>query len=136
MSRHLLRTAMVMGIAALAFSFAGTVRAEDTSTSTNAPATAPAPKPKRHQFTGIVESIDAKAGTAIVKKDTESKTFKIGEKTKYSTVDKKEAAVTDIKVGDKVLVSYTEEGGALIAHKIGVPAVPAKKEKEKEAPKN
>jgi Cu/Ag efflux protein CusF len=128
MSRHLLRTAMVMGITALAFSFAAPVRAADEA------ASAP-PKPKRHQFTGIIESIDAKAGSAIVKKDTESKTFKIGEKTKYSTVDKKEAAVTDIKVGDKVLVSYTEEGGVLTAHKIGVPAVPAKKEKEKEAPK-
>ena len=121
MSRHLLRTAMVVGIAALALSVAAPVRAADEA--------AP-PKPKRHQFTGIVESIDAKAGTAIVKKDTESKTFKIGEKTKYSTVDKKEAAVGDIKVGDKVTVSYTEEGGALIAHKIGVPASVAKKEKE------
>src|ERR1051325_3469568 len=87
MSRHLLRTAMVVGIAALALSVAAPVRAADEA--------AP-PKPKRHQFTGIVESIDAKAGTAIVKKDTESKTFKIGEKTKYSTVDKKEAAVGDI----------------------------------------
>ncbi len=123
MSRHLLRTAMVMGIAALALSVAAPVRAADEA------ATA-APKPKRHQFTGIVESIDAKAGTAIVKKDTESKTFKIGEKTKYSTTDKKEAAVADIKVGDKVTVFYTEEGGALIAHKIGVPASVTKKEKE------
>jgi Cu/Ag efflux protein CusF len=113
---------MALGIAALAFSVAAPVRAAEE---------AAAPKPKKHQFTGMVESIDATAGTAIVKKDTESKTFKIGEKTKYSTAEKKEAAVTDIKVGGKVTVWYTEEGGALIAHKIGVPASVAKKEKEK-----
>lgn len=117
MSRHLLRTAMALGIAALAFSFAAPVRAED----------APKPeKPKRHQFTGVIESIDAKAGTLILKKDTESKTFKVGEKTKYSTLDKKEAALADIKVGDKVKVAYTEENGVATAHKIGPPDVPKK----------
>ena len=123
MSRHLLRTAMALGIAALAFSFVAPVRAADEAT------TAP-PKPKRHQFTGVIESVDAKAGTVIAKKDAESKTFKVSDKTKYSTTDKKEAALADIKVGDKVTISYTEEGGALLAHKIGVPASVAKKEKE------
>ncbi|HUJ70897.1 MAG TPA: DUF5666 domain-containing protein [Verrucomicrobiae bacterium] len=120
MSRHLLRTAMALGIAALAFSFVAPVRAQET--------TAPPPKPKPHQYTGIIESIDSKAGTVIVKKDTESKTFKLGEKTKFSTADKKEAALADIKVGDKVTVRYTEDGGVLTALKIGVPAAAAKKE--------
>ena len=120
MSRHLLRTAMALGIAALAFSFVAPVRAQDT-------AATPPPKPKPHQYTGIIESIDSKAGTVIVKKDAESKTFKLGEKTKFSTTDKKEAALADIKVGDKVTVRYTEDGGVLTALKIGVPAA-AKKE--------
>jgi Cu/Ag efflux protein CusF len=120
---------MALGIAALAFSFAAPVWAADTSTPTTA--TTPKPdKPKRHQFTGVIESIDAKAGTVIAKKDTESKTFKVSDKTKYSTTDKKDAALADIKVGDKVTIAYTEEGGALIAHKIGVPASVTKKEKE------
>jgi Cu/Ag efflux protein CusF len=123
MSRHLLRGAMAVGIAAVALSIAMPVRAADDTTP-------PPPKPKSHQWTGSVESIDSKAGTVIVKKDTESKTFKIGEKTKYSTVDKKEAAVTDIKVGDKVTVRYTEADGVATALKIGVPASVAKKEKE------
>ena len=123
MSKHLLRAAMALSIAAVAFSLAAPVRAQD----------APKPeKPKRHQFTGVIESIDAKAGSAIVKKDTESKTFKIVEKTKYSTIDKKEAALADIKVGDKVTVTYTEEGGVLTAHKIGVPESVKKKEKEQQ----
>jgi Cu/Ag efflux protein CusF len=109
---------MALGIAALALSFTEPVRAQDTSTN------APPPKMKRHQFTGEVTAIDAKAGTVIVKKaGADSKTFKIGEKTKYSTADKKDAALADIKVGDKVTVSYTEdEGGVLTAHKIGPPA--------------
>jgi|SRR5579859_6150909 len=122
MKNHLLRTATALGIAALAFSFAASVQAGDTSTPTTATAPAPAPaKPKRHQYTGIVESIDAKAGTAIVKKDAESKTFKIVEKTKYSTLEKKDAAVTDIKVGDKVTVIYVEEDGVNTARRIGPP---------------
>jgi Cu/Ag efflux protein CusF len=120
MSRHLLRATMALGIAALALSFTAPARSEDQ----------PAPKPKRHQFTGIVESVDAKAGSVIVKKDAESKTFKLVEKTKYSTTEKKEAALADIKVGDKVTVAYSEEGGVLTAHKIGVPASVAKKERE------
>jgi Cu/Ag efflux protein CusF len=124
MRRHLLRTAMALGIAALAFSFTVPVRAQDATTT-------PPPKPekaKRQAFTGLIESVDAKAGTVIVKKGTESKTFKLGDKTKYSTADKKEAALADIKVGDKVKVGYTEENGVATAHRIGPPDVPKKTE--------
>ena len=112
MSKHLLRGTMVLSIVAVALAFTAPVRAQDA---------AKPEKAKRRQFTGLIESIDAKAGTVIVKKDTESKTFKIGEKTKYATVDKKEAAITDIKVGDKVKVAYTEESGVATAHRIGPP---------------
>ena len=123
MSRHLLRTAMALGIATLAFSFTAPVRGQD--------ATTPPPKPekaKRQSFTGLVESIDAKAGSVIVKKGTESKTFKVGDKTKYSTTDKKDAALADIKLGDKVKIAYTEENGVATAHRIGPPDVPKKTE--------
>ena len=124
MNKHLLRGAMAVGIAAIALSFAAPVRAADDTT--------PPPKPKAHQWTGIVESIDSKAETAIVKKDTESKTFKLTEKTRYSTVDKKDATASDIKVGDKVTVRYTETDGVATALRIGVPASVAKKEKEEQ----
>ena len=112
MRKLLLRTA----VAALALSFTGLMQAQET----NAPA--PPPKPRPQQWTGEVASIDAKAGTVIVKKGSESKTFKISDKTRYSTVEKpKGATLVDIKVGDKVTVYYTEEAGALTAHSIGVP---------------
>jgi len=76
----------------------------------------------------LIESVDAKAGSVIVKKGVESKTFKVGDKTKYSTADKKDAALADIKVGDKVKVAYTDENGVLTAHRIGPPDVPKKTE--------
>jgi Cu/Ag efflux protein CusF len=128
MSRQLLRAAMALGIASLALSFAAPVRAADT----NAPTTTTAPKPRPRHYTGLVESIDAKAGTVIVKKDAESKTFTIGDKTKYSTLDKKDATLADIKVGDKVTVAYTEDNGVLTAVKIGPTDAAKKKEKEEQ----
>ena|ERR1035437_1284977 len=112
MSKHLQRAAMVLSIAAVAFAFTAPVRAQDA---------AKPEKPKKQVFTGLIESIDAKAGTVVIKKGTESKSFKIGDKTKYATADKKEAAITDIKVGDKVKVAYSEENGVATAHKIGPP---------------
>ena len=120
---------MALGIAALALSFTGLVQAQGTSTTTNAPAPAPAPapaKPKRQQYTGEVGSIDAKAGTLIVKKGAESKTFKIGEKTHYTTEAKPKgtAAVADVKVGDKVTVHYTEADGVATAHGVQVASEP------------
>ena len=70
---------------------------------------------------------DTCQNVVIVKKEgAESKTFKISEKTKYATADKKEALVTDIKVGDKVTVWYTEEDGVLTAHRIAPPAAQRK----------
>ena len=71
---------------------------------------------------------EVKSGSVIVKKGTESKTFKVGDKTKYSTTDKKDAALADIKVGDKVKVGYTDENGVLAAHRVGPPDVPKKTE--------
>jgi Cu/Ag efflux protein CusF len=121
MSKHLLRATMALSIAAVALVFTAPARAQDSGTP-------PPPKPKHQQFTGVIESIDAKAETVIVKKDTGSKTFKIIEKTKYATADKKDAVLTDIKVGDKVKVTYTEADGVATAHRIGPPDVPKKTE--------
>lgn len=122
MSKHWLRAVTTLSIAAVALAFAAPVRGQE--------AAAKPEKPKRHTFTGMIESVDAAAGTVIVKKDQDSKTFKVGEKTKYSTADKKDAAIADLKVGDKVAVAYTEDGGTLMAHKIAPPESSKKKEKK------
>lgn len=125
MSKHWLRAVTVLSIAAVALAFAAPVRGEE-------PAAKPE-KPKRHVFTGMIQSVDAAAGAVIVNKDKESKTFKVGEKTKYSTADKKDAALADLKAGEKVTVAYTEDGGVLMAHKIAPPE--KKKEKKEGEPK-
>jgi Cu/Ag efflux protein CusF len=112
MSKYLLRGAAIASLVVAALAFTVPAHAQGTNN-------APAPeKPKRHQATGDIESIDAKAGSLVIKHKEETKTFKITEKTKFSTEEKKEAALSDLKVGDKVTVYYTEEGSDLIAHKI------------------
>jgi Cu/Ag efflux protein CusF len=113
---------MALSVAAVVTAFAAPARAADEDA-------AKAEKPKKHQFTGVIES--ASGDTVVVKKDKESKSFKVGEKTKCRTADKEEATLADLKAGEKVTVNYTEEDGALIAHKIGPPASMKKKETDK-----
>lgn len=88
---------------------------------------------KTHEFTGTIEKIDGNSVT--LKKGDESKTVVCDDKTKISTADKMDSAtVTDLKVGDKVLAKYVEEGDKNIAKSITPPpAKPAgKKGKKKE----
>ncbi len=89
-------------------------------------------KPKDHAFTGVIVSVDATACNVVVKnKKDDSKTFTVNDKTKYATVDKKDATLADLKAGDKVMVQFVEEGDKLIAKKIGPPAAGKKKEEKK-----
>jgi Cu/Ag efflux protein CusF len=117
MSKHWLRAVTALSIAAVALAFAAPVRGEEA---------AKPEKPKKHQWTGTIESIDASAGTVTLKKGEESKAFKVGDKTKYSTADKKEAALGDLKMGDKVTVWYTEDAGGMMAARIAPPEPPKK----------
>ncbi len=125
MSRHLLRTMAVAGVAAVALACALPARAQSNATPPAAtPPAAPAEKtekPKRHLFTGLIESIDTKANTVSVKHKEDVKIFSISDATKYSTEDKKDAALADFKVGEKVTVHYVEENGVLVAHRITTP---------------
>jgi Cu/Ag efflux protein CusF len=111
MSKYLLRSAMAFTLAAVALAFTIPAQAEDKKPD----------KPKHHVFTGVIDAIDAKAGTLTVKKKDESKTFSCAADAKFATATKKEAALADFKVGDKVTVSYSEEGTKLIAHKVMTP---------------
>jgi Cu/Ag efflux protein CusF len=116
MSKYLFRSAMAVSLAAVALAFALPARAEEKAgTKTE--------KPSKHDFTGTIESMDAAAGTVKIKnKKEESKTFSCDAACKYRTNDKKEAAMSDFKVGDKVTAHYTEEeGGKLVCHKLEQP---------------
>lgn len=122
MSKYLLRSAMAVSLAAVALAFAVPARAEEKAPK--------AEKPKAHDFTGTIESTDAAAGTVTVKnRKDETKTFTCDAACKYRTNDKKDAAMSDFKVGDKVRISYTEEDGKMVCHRMEQPK--PKKDTEK-----
>lgn len=88
-----------------------------------------APAAKTHQFTGEVTAADAAAKTITVKGKKEEKTFDV------SGVKGAE----DIKVGDKVVVKYTEKDGKNVAKSVKKaaakkPAAPKAEKKEAPAP--
>ena len=120
--KSLIRIATVAAIVAVGLAFASTSFAKEKGEK--------AAKPAAHVFTGVIDSIDATGNTLAVKKGDESKTFSVNGDTKISTADKKEAALADLKAGDKVMVSFVETDGKLVAKKIGVAAA-GKKEKKK-----
>jgi Cu/Ag efflux protein CusF len=113
MSKYLLRAVAVSSLVAVALAFSLPVQAQESTG---------AAKPKRQSFTGVIGSIDAKANTVTVKLNEESKTFKVSDKTKFSTADKKTAALGDLKTGDKVTVGYIDDAGTLVAQRIAPPA--------------
>lgn len=114
MSKYLFRSAMAVSLAAVALAFALPARAEEKAGA--------ADKPKPSSFTGTIESMDAAAGTVKIKnKKEESKTFSCDAACKYRTNDKKEAAMSDFKVGDKATAHYTDENGKLVCHKLETP---------------
>lgn len=117
MSKQLLRSAAVITLAAVALAFAPGARAAEK-------AEAKAEKPKMHQYTGVIESIDAQAGTLTVKKKDETKSFNLCPKCKYAVPAKEGATAADFKTGDKVMLAYVEEGGKNVCKKLGV--APAK----------
>jgi ribosomal 50S subunit-recycling heat shock protein len=87
-----------------------------------------APAAKVHQFTGEVTAVDAAAKTITVKGKKADMTFDV------SGVKGAE----DIKVGDKVVVKYTEKDGKMVAKSVKKAAAKkaaAPKAEKKEAPK-
>ena len=116
--KSIMRITAMVSVVAVGLAFASTTFAADKPD-----------KPKPHVFTGVVDSCDA--GCIKIKKGDDCKMFVVTEKTKVVTADKPEAAIADIKAGDKVTVTFVEDGDKLIAKKIGPPATPKKKVEEK-----
>jgi Cu/Ag efflux protein CusF len=117
MNKHLLRSAVVVTLAAVAVAFAPSARAEDK-------AEKKAEKPKMQQFTGVIEAIDATAGTLSVKKKDETKSFTLCPKCKYAVPAKEGATAADFKAGDKVVIAYVVDGDKSVCKKLGL--APAK----------
>jgi hypothetical protein len=114
---------------AFAFSVAGFAVAADNAAKAApakkeaAPAAAPmaekkAAKPKAQKVTGTIEALDAAAGTLTVKGKKGNVDLKAGEKVKLG----------DFKVGDKVVVNYTDGAASSVK---AVKATKAKKAEPK-----
>ena len=112
MRKYLVYMIATLSVVAVVLTFTSIVRAEGAAKNTAAA------KPKAPSATGEIATVDAKAGTLSIKRGDATLTFTIAKDCKVSTAGKKEAAVTDLKVGDKVTVAYTEEGGVKVAQKI------------------
>jgi Cu/Ag efflux protein CusF len=113
MKRTLVRAITAASLIAVALAFAIPAGAEEAKKEAK-----PA-KPMKHEYTGDIKSIDvAKKTLTVLKKEGDEKTFVVAEKAKIILKGKEAAELSDLKVGDKVTLSYTEEGGALHAHRI------------------
>lgn len=116
MKKFLLATAAVM----VALAVVIPARAQDEKK---------AEKPKKHDFTGEITKIEA--GTVSVKnKKGDEKSFTTGEKLKVQVPGKDAGELSDLKVGDKVTVAYSEEGDKSVAHKITHSDAKPKKDKK------
>ena len=113
MSKHVVHSVLFGTVAALALAFSLPARGEETEK---------APKPSKHQYTGVIESVDAAAKTVTIKKkEGDVKSFACAEKCKFNTKDKEGAELSDFKVGEKVVAFYTEESGKNMLHKLMPP---------------
>lgn len=128
--KSLIRTAAIVTVIATGLAFTSATFAKDKA----APAEKAA-KAKNQQFTGVIDALDVAANSFTVKKGEESKTFTVNGDTKISIADKKEAALADLKAGDKVMVGFVEADGKLVAKKIAGSAAPVKKEKKEKKEK-
>lgn len=107
MSKFAVRIAAVLSLVALTVWFAAPVQAAKDPNK---------PKPEPVSVSGTIEAVDGTAGTLTVKTDTDSKSFTASPKCKVKTADKKkDATLSDLKVGDKVMVQYTEKKNKLTA---------------------
>ena len=71
-------------------------------------------------WTGRLTAVNADNHTITAKSWWQSRTFNVGSTCAISTMDKKTAALSDLRPGEKVRVRYQTAGGVRIAERIGV----------------
>jgi hypothetical protein len=77
-------------------------------------------KPKHQTATGDVTAIDATAQTFTISHGKESWTFKTDDSTKFKGMGTMTLALSNLKPGDNVRVSYTENGTDKTAARVDV----------------
>jgi Cu/Ag efflux protein CusF len=104
--KSLVRTVMIVSLAAVALAWTQVARAADA-------------KKGQKEVQGKITAVDAVAGTVTIKHKKDSMTFTATPDIEFGGVGNKKVTLADLKVGDHVAVHYTDEGGKLMAHKIG-----------------
>jgi len=110
------------GLAAAALLLVTTAWASTDPNSANTPAQSgqsDASSDQRElQVAGRISAIDTSAQTITVKGTVLSKVIKVGSDAQISVEGNASAALSDLKVGDRVEVSYRTEGDTLTAQRI------------------
>ena len=123
MSKTLVRYVLAVCVAVVTLTVSQSVRAADEK------AAAPV-APKSDVYTGKIQAVDVTASTIIIQHKKDTKTFAVAPDCKFTGAGKK-VTLADLKVGDHVKVTYTQEGDKSVAHHIGHVDV---KPKTEEAP--
>lgn len=112
MKKSLIKIALTVGMAAL------TATATLPALADQADAPVPPPGPEK-SYTGTVISVDANEHTLRVKWWAMfDKSFNLGDACAVSQLDNSHAAISDLRVGEKVTVGYVKVHGVLIANRI------------------
>src|SRR5262245_43838772 len=74
--------------------------------------------PKAKIFTGTISAVDATDRAVKVKRFLSTKSFHLGENCQISVGEKKAAAVTELRPGQKVEVQYKDVSGVLVASRL------------------
>jgi hypothetical protein len=107
----------VLGLSAVSFA-----KEEAAAPAVKASPTTEVAKEKSMFVTGEIKSLDAKAGTLIVKGKKGEVTMSVDSKTKI-VAGKDVKTFADLKAGEKVRVKYQEAAGKNIATKINIVTV-------------
>ncbi len=110
------------GLAAAALLLVATAWAEDPPAGGNPPSQSSpsdaSSNSREQRLTGRITAIDTAAQTVTVKGTLMSKVIKVGSDAQIAVEGNTSAALSDLKVGDRVEISYRAEGDTLTARSI------------------
>ena len=73
----------------------------------------------KKEVTGKITAVDQTGSTFTLKHKKESMTFTVPDKAKFGSAGRNlNLNVSNLTVGDRVTVHYSDQGGKLVAHKI------------------
>jgi Cu/Ag efflux protein CusF len=80
---------------------------------------------KHPTFVGTIRSLDAATRTVKAKNFCDEKQFRLADGCRIVTADNPNAALRDLRIGDRVEFVYEDKDGVLIANRIGQESSPA-----------